>query len=289
MKLILSAILMTAAFAMSACSEGAKVGQTSMTPSDAIVGGREVSPEEPLSKRVVLLYDTTGGICTASLISSDLLLTAAHCVESGASKLVALFGHSIEEASYISDKIKVAKVVTYPAYHNPMATIRGDVAVVKLVRPAPSEYEIALLPPLTLRIPSGTELISIGYGRTEGTQSEDGDNQGSGILRTVGTLVADIVLNREGIGIDQSNGQGVCNGDSGGPAYYQVGDKFYVVGIAHAVYYDVPDEIADDQEKVDEYLKNLDICKQYGVYMSVGFYKNWILDQMALLNPSPKK
>lgn len=62
--------------------------------------------------------------------------------------------------------------------------------------------------------------------------------------------------------VDQTQGTGICSGDSGGAAYYIKNGKYYVVGVAsmvgNATYVDSP------------------VCAGYAAYTQVLRYRNWL-------------
>src|SRR5438270_2439691 len=55
---------------------------STITPGNAIVGGEVASDD--LARAVVGVRGANNAFCTAALISTDLALTAGHCVEPGA-------------------------------------------------------------------------------------------------------------------------------------------------------------------------------------------------------------
>jgi hypothetical protein len=66
-----------------------------------IIGGEEVKTDDPVSKSVVAIYDTKqGGLCTGSIISADLIVTAAHCAQGQAADLKIIFGLDIQDKDH---------------------------------------------------------------------------------------------------------------------------------------------------------------------------------------------
>lgn len=61
--------------------------------------------------------------------------------------------------------------------------------------------------------------------------------------------------------VDQSEGKGICSGDSGGAAYYQVNGKYYVVGVASYV----GNSVSEDG-----------VCAGFAAYTQVLRYRSWI-------------
>ena len=81
---------------------------------------------------------------------------------------------------------------------------------------------------------------------------------------------------RDFLYVDQSQGVGICRGDSGGAAFHQRNGKYYVVGIA-----------SWGQNSVN----NAGLCASVGAYTNTFRYKNWLTQKFnQLKNPySPVK
>ncbi len=67
--------------------------------------------------------------------------------------------------------------------------------------------------------------------------------------------------NQDYIYVDQTQGKGICSGDSGGAAYYIKNGKYYVVGVASMVGNSVRDSAA---------------CAGYAAYTQIWRYRNWL-------------
>jgi secreted trypsin-like serine protease len=154
-----AALLSLSLLALAACRED--------EPEDAstanIVGGR-LANEAPgvgylLASRAPAL--PVGPFCGATLIASDIAVTAAHCVRDNDTFAVG-FGQAGS-----SPPIRVKKAVTHPAY--PGRGYRHDLAVLVLERPAS-------VAPLPIAAPVvATSATTIGYGRViEGPKDQQG-------------------------------------------------------------------------------------------------------------------
>ncbi len=73
----------------------------------------------------------------------------------------------------------------------------------------------------------------------------------------------------ENLVFDQSKGDGVCAGDSGGPGLRMEGDSLRIIGVAQAVF---------------SYKSWVDQCKFGSIYTNVAFHKNWIIKTFNTLS-----
>lgn len=192
----------------------------------AIVGG---SPTDNYPA-VPLLYSEIQGqdgaqLCSGTLISPRVILTAAHCVEfrEGApSQYVAYFGSDVTVESDPARRaaIDIIDFVFDPAWDIDELDAGHDIGLVLLDRPAP----VAPMPfnraPLESLI--GQEVHLVGWGRTTG------DGEDFGIKREVtSTLQGSTPLLMQ-YGSASAN---TCQGDSGGPNFMTIGGVEVVAGV----------------------------------------------------------
>ncbi|WP_233583382.1 serine protease [Corallococcus sp. CA053C] len=104
----------------------------------AIVGGNEARPGS--HPWIISLQQYGSHFCGGSLIrvgnraESDIVLTAAHCIYDGTSRLTAVAGaHDLASPSSTQQVVSATKTVYHPAY-NPDTTV-NDIAVVVLAKP----------------------------------------------------------------------------------------------------------------------------------------------------------
>ncbi len=204
-------------------------------------------------KKVLKVFGKTitlgESICTGSLITRDIVLTAAHCVSSKTSsdKVDVLFGLTNVKATSIAAKDWIIN----PAYvQNPKAddkSIQNDIAIVKLSAAAPADFKLAVLPTAKTieQLLVGSKLTFAGFGITNAIirdfkkdqngkpvldkngqpQIVEFPSEGSGTLRRVSDMVVThITSDQKEISLDQRNLKGACHGDSGGPALLQLQD-----------------------------------------------------------------
>ena len=141
----------------------------------AVLAGAPVQAQstglEPLTRREQLLgweavgrLDIGDGFCTGTLIATDLVLTAAHCVYDPAGKPEDLAGMTFR-AGYADGKSiaqsTVLRVVALPGYDplTPVSpkNVRNDVALVQLAEPIPA----AVAAPFLVKAPGRGDAVSV--------------------------------------------------------------------------------------------------------------------------------
>lgn len=123
-----------------------------------IVNGTEVSPSDPLYSSVVTL-----GMCTGSVLSPTLILTAGHCVASKSGRprsgVVVKFKGKSYEAS---------KIIVHPEYNIRYRLQPNDIAIISLNTPLEDAFPIRLDP--GVKYTEGDEVILAGFGVSEKNQ-----------------------------------------------------------------------------------------------------------------------
>jgi secreted trypsin-like serine protease len=225
-------LLTLVAFSLMACAaggepssdaapEGGEVGNDS----DEVIGGA-ADDGDPA---VVALFShapgqNQGSVCTATVISPTVLLTAAHCVDP------ASIGPGMQTEVIFSPDISrpaPGTVVTARETHfDPQFNINNlggahDIAVVIL--PAPT----SIAPKPINRAPVTDALLNqpvrlVGYG------SSSHRNEGAGRKRQATTRLKAFDANLLKIGV---SGKQTCHGDSGGPAFMTLNGVETIVGV----------------------------------------------------------
>ncbi len=162
------------------------------------------------------------GTCSGTIIKVEgehgWALTAAHCADNIVGNLM-LVGH-LDESPL---QFPVVEVVSNPAYFVAFA-FGEDVAVVRFVGADPSLPVVSVATAAEDDLAVNTTITLAGYGRTE-----DGvKSQRRSITRPILLLGADLMT------YDQATG-GICFGDSGGPAFAELGVGRRVVGVTSVV------------------------------------------------------
>jgi secreted trypsin-like serine protease len=196
------------------------------SPALAIVGlGAETVAGTGPGRHIVMIISTRGNVCTGTAIAQNLVLTAAHCVAPPATYRVSTPEHRQGFAT-----AGIAVHPRYDAAHYAAGRVTADVALVKVAQPLPaSVIPVALA--VTGNVVAGDRFTIAGFG-TIAPRSD----AGLGVARAA-QLVA---TGRPGniqvrlfdpATADKRLGMGACTGDSGGPAFRQIGGEYRLFGV----------------------------------------------------------
>jgi len=196
--------------------------------------GPAVEPAPPLEEGSSSRQDIVGGTttsefpaavaiarygaphCTGTVVGPRTVLTAAHCLEGvTASSLKVVIGASLGAAEAV---LPVSAITPHPDYDS--QKLENDIGTVTLGADAPVT-PIKLLPSMDASW-AGRTLTFVGYGITSGY------GKGSGVKRSVSMPIHSVMATQFSY---KSPGKNTCNGDSGGPAFAQVGGEWFVAGV----------------------------------------------------------
>ena len=225
-----------------------------------ILGGQEVKSSDPVQASTVGVYSPApggqgGALCTGTLISKDIALTAAHCVQPGGPKPVLIFGRDLHAPGAQHREGTAVAVDPKWRTHQGRGMDQGDVALVKFGGGMPAGYHQVSTVQSASAIKNGGVVQLAGYGISNART-----HTGAGKLRETSVRIVDSRPGKSEMILDQTHGRGACHGDSGGPAFVRQGAGIALAGLTNRGY---PDHAPDD-------------CAHQVVYTKVPSYKRWI-------------
>eukprot|EP00525_Craspedostauros_australis_P000631 CAMPEP_0198108988 /NCGR_PEP_ID=MMETSP1442-20131203/996_1 /TAXON_ID= /ORGANISM="Craspedostauros australis, Strain CCMP3328" /LENGTH=462 /DNA_ID=CAMNT_0043764425 /DNA_START=243 /DNA_END=1631 /DNA_ORIENTATION=- len=170
-------------------------------------------------------------VCGGTLIASDIVLTAAHCMDDAPSLFfISAFidPHDLSDPDEEAENIRVQAAEVHPSYAFE-GEVRADVAVLKLVRSAKFRFPVKLNVDPDVPIDGQLEIEAIGWGDT---------SNGEGVYEPILQRFDDAryisnencqgifdfyykdtegIIQEDTLCMYQENGGGTCFGDSGGP------------------------------------------------------------------------
>ncbi|WP_176736386.1 trypsin-like serine protease [Oligoflexus tunisiensis] len=231
-----------------------------------IIRGRPLGPDSPALNNVVgLSSDGFSTFCTGSIVADDMVVTAAHCVHKREGFYV-VFG----QPNGVMEKIAVDKVETYKPYGD-AAFPNFDIAWLKLKTKVPARFQPMeiLRDPARLNEAKEIRLAGYGYEKTNCllyTCNDELLETNTALDRYYDSprLMSLLVFKgdaEKGLG-------GACNGDSGGPAYARIEDRWYLIGVTNgATIYLTPESYEDPSQSCES---------GSDIYTFMGDYVPWL-------------
>jgi secreted trypsin-like serine protease len=167
-----------------------------------------------------------GALCTASLISPTVLLTAAHCVSAEEVGDGAVFGVYTGSDLNNADNslwVDVDSVDHDQAFDSSDLEGGHDVGIVVLKQPITDVQPVAFATRSLSSSIVGKSIRLVGYGL-----SNAANQTGAGTKRQTTASVDNMNSLLVEVG---STAHGTCNGDSGGPAFATIGGVETIIGV----------------------------------------------------------
>nr|XP_028596396.1 chymotrypsin-like elastase family member 2A [Podarcis muralis] len=192
-----------------------------------IVGGEDANPYS-WPWQASLQYSSSSGkwhhTCGGSLIATNWVMTAAHCISSSRTYRVYLGKHSLSASEKGSIAVSPEKIIIHPKWDSSSVSSGNDIALIKLSKHVTLSDKIQLvcLPKANSILASNSPCYATGWGRLQ-TDGASPDILQQGRLLVVdyatcsksswwGSSVKSSMVCAGGDGVISS-----CKGDSGGP------------------------------------------------------------------------
>ncbi len=195
-------------------------------PASAIVGiGSQTVRDIGPGRHIVMIISTRGNLCTGTAIAPDLVITAAHCVAPPATYRIS----TPDEPK----GLPVARIEVHPRYNAKNyveGRVTADVALVKTASTLPAKVTPVALAAGGNVVP-GDRFTIAGFGTVAPRSDEGLGTPRAAVLVATGKPGSLQVRLFDPATKDTRLGQGACTGDSGGPAFRQIGGDYRLFGI----------------------------------------------------------
>jgi hypothetical protein len=206
----------------------AALGLAFAAPAEAIVGGG-VPSADGIGRNVVTIVGSRGNFCSGIMIAPKIALTAAHCVQSGATYKIVEY-----DARRTPQLRDIAQVAAHPQFNlQTMLAHRAtaDVALVRLASPLAAARQPPSVGAPRIPIGVGGRFTIAGIGVTS-----RGDGKSGGIVRAASLVATGRPGNLQIRLVDpvhdgKREGLGACTGDSGGPVFEDQQGRAVVIGV----------------------------------------------------------
>ena len=180
--------------------------------------GTSVDLADPAVVALVQVFPDAVGICSGSVVSPHVVLTAAHCVNPSASLFVSLgsiLPRRADDTIDVGRMVRVREAHADPAFRDPLLGHDVGVAITADVLPVTP-------------LPMNRAPVKLAPVRFVGFGIHDLETQAVGEKRQVKTNVVAVLP------FQFTDAGGVCQGDSGGPALMALDGEERIVGVVSA-------------------------------------------------------
>lgn len=243
-----------------------------------IMGGTVVAPQDPVAQSTVLIIGKIARgtfTCSGTVIADDLVLTAGHCLGGpGYAKLDVYFRTDKDGSGPVLGVKHQIRPETYNTDpHRPW----NDLALLRLMQRIPSNYHPVPLLSDPTWLQNGAPLILAGYGITVPIAPEFGAG-GAGILRKTESKLLQSSYHENELLVDIHE-RGACFGDSGGPAYLQIGHDLVLAGVTS--------HLSEKNRLPDEGRRKRYSCSVDMIYTNVLALSAWIQKAISEIRAMP--